>query len=409
MSANSCPQNIWNHTDGCVCAPNGSVTAEADVDLDGGDLFADSPVNQRAAALLADPEFVETFPNLAERYADGDFLSEARGLVGQPLTLTVQKQAWDGRDSIDTGTADFDFAPVMTVMDEENRHAIAEDVIVNGLSNDEGDNLYIEARNRGLVEDHDGPFYVRDDSAFENDQIAAWDLANPSGDVRTALMAATSDLYSRSHQDAVNARRDLFLAEQRQERLALAKRLLDEDVPPGSTIALKIHGLSADENGACHVSLGEATDAHGNKVEGWRSGLRTPSKSDHTGATRYDAFLDDNDQDRINVDKVYAWVASGAPADHWATPTSRTTRSSVGNTGKMDTRITRVGERYERDGKAYEVVRVTPAGAAGTSHADGPTVHAKIVREDGTLSDFTADIWSGSTSYPASAFAPLDD
>ena len=33
MSANACPQNVWNHTDGCTCLPNGSVTAEVDVDL----------------------------------------------------------------------------------------------------------------------------------------------------------------------------------------------------------------------------------------------------------------------------------------------------------------------------------------------------------------------------------------
>ena len=33
MSANPCPQNIWNHTDGCTCTPNGSVTSEAEVDL----------------------------------------------------------------------------------------------------------------------------------------------------------------------------------------------------------------------------------------------------------------------------------------------------------------------------------------------------------------------------------------
>lgn len=78
--------------------------------------------------------------------------------------------------------------------------------------------------------------------------------------------------------------------------------------------------------------------------------------------------------------------------------------SASGDTGPMDTRIARIGERYDRDGKTYEVVRLTPAGSAGTSHADGPTVHAKIVRDDGSLSDFTADIWSGSTTYPASEF-----
>ena len=34
MTANACPQNIWNHADGCTCAPSGTLTAEAaDVDL----------------------------------------------------------------------------------------------------------------------------------------------------------------------------------------------------------------------------------------------------------------------------------------------------------------------------------------------------------------------------------------
>jgi hypothetical protein len=32
--SNPCPNNTWNHTTGCTCVPNGSVTAEvADIDL----------------------------------------------------------------------------------------------------------------------------------------------------------------------------------------------------------------------------------------------------------------------------------------------------------------------------------------------------------------------------------------
>lgn len=82
--------------------------------------------------------------------------------------------------------------------------------------------------------------------------------------------------------------------------------------------------------------------------------------------------------------------------------------ASTGDTGPMDTWSTQVGERFVRDGKTFEVVRISPAGSAGTSRADGPTVHAKIVRDDGTLSDYTADIWSGSMSNPASAFTKAE-
>ena len=32
--SNPCPNNTWNHTTGCTCVPNGSITAEAaDIDL----------------------------------------------------------------------------------------------------------------------------------------------------------------------------------------------------------------------------------------------------------------------------------------------------------------------------------------------------------------------------------------
>jgi hypothetical protein len=70
----------------------------------------------------------------------------------------------------------------------------------------------------------------------------------------------------------------------------------------------------------------------------------------------------------------------------------------------MDTFAAQVGERYERDGTTYEVARITPPGAAGTRVSDGPVVHLKPVREDGNIGDFTADVWTGSISYPAAAY-----
>ena len=317
MSANPCPQNIWNHTDGCTCTPNGSVTAEVtDIDLTGLSPASKTRITERAAERLADPEFVAKHPTLAALYADEDFLADAREMEGQGMSLAVQFQEWDSRDNaVDLHQAGFDPAPVLAVMDEKDRLALAEKTALRGYSNDEGDGLYIDAQQRGLVEHHSGPFYVYDPSPMDRTQVAAWELANPA-DRRKALMAAVPDLYSQAHGQAQEARRAAFYAERRTEGLSFAKRLLDEDVPAGSTVALKIHGGSADEDGACNISFGQATDADGNVITSWTPGLRAPSRADRTGITRYDGFLDDNDQDRISVDKVYAWVAAGAPADY---------------------------------------------------------------------------------------------
>lgn len=86
------------------------------------------------------------------------------------------------------------------------------------------------------------------------------------------------------------------------------------------------------------------------------------------------------------------------------TPTPTPTRTRT----PMDPWSTKVGDRFLRDGRVWEAVRVTPAGANGTSRLDGPTIHAKIVREDGGLSDHTSDIWSKSITNPASAYTRLE-
>ena len=59
--------------------------------------------------------------------------------------------------------------------------------------------------------------------------------------------------------------------------------------------------------------------------------------------------------------------------------------------------------RHTSTGKLRRVVRITPAGSAGTRVSDGPVWHARVVDENGDdiPSGHTADIWRGSLSYPA--------
>lgn len=69
----------------------------------------------------------------------------------------------------------------------------------------------------------------------------------------------------------------------------------------------------------------------------------------------------------------------------------------------------KTGDWLERDGKVYEITRITPAGSAGRSHLDGPTYHATIV-VDGKVrrGGHTVDIWAGSLSNPISAFSEAE-
>jgi hypothetical protein len=73
----------------------------------------------------------------------------------------------------------------------------------------------------------------------------------------------------------------------------------------------------------------------------------------------------------------------------------------------MNTSTARIGDRLTRDGRTYQVTRITPAGAHGTRVSDGPTVHATIVDPETDaprVGGFTVDIWTGSMSYPAAAY-----
>ncbi len=69
-----------------------------------------------------------------------------------------------------------------------------------------------------------------------------------------------------------------------------------------------------------------------------------------------------------------------------------------------------VGDVIERDGQKMIISRISPAGQAGTSHADGPTYHAVFMDEDGKprMNGLTKDIWSKSMSNPTSAWTKVE-
>lgn len=72
----------------------------------------------------------------------------------------------------------------------------------------------------------------------------------------------------------------------------------------------------------------------------------------------------------------------------------------------------RVGDRIERNdtGKIFEITRIAPAGANGTSHLDGPTYYATIVVDGQVVKrGFTATIWSKSMSFPTHAYTLLEN
>ena len=67
-----------------------------------------------------------------------------------------------------------------------------------------------------------------------------------------------------------------------------------------------------------------------------------------------------------------------------------------------------IGDRLVdvRDSTEYEVLWIAPAGAGGTSEADGPTYHARLVGHDGVpiARGLTIPIWSRSRLYPTECF-----
>lgn len=63
----------------------------------------------------------------------------------------------------------------------------------------------------------------------------------------------------------------------------------------------------------------------------------------------------------------------------------------------------------DADGKQRIITRITPPGAAGTRVSDGPVFHARLAIDGVEIPNgHTADIWSGSMSYPTRDFTPAE-
>lgn len=99
MTPNPCPQNIWNHASGCVCASNGTITAEVDLDLDA---FA-SEAKDTADRLRRDADAHLALSQRIEVYAL---------LKDYPADYSIETMLWP-EDANDDGTFDVNLRGVL--------------------------------------------------------------------------------------------------------------------------------------------------------------------------------------------------------------------------------------------------------------------------------------------------------
>lgn len=103
----------------------------------------------------------------------GDRATPPGHWTGKPFHLTVQPQAWVNDYAVDAGPAeDFDVAPVLHTMDQEQRERFLESV----ETGDTDDDVYLEAAADGRVSDGYGPFYITGDA----DDLQEWIQDNPA-------------------------------------------------------------------------------------------------------------------------------------------------------------------------------------------------------------------------------------
>lgn len=105
-----------------------------------------TPPNRQPEGIPAGGQFA------ASVHAEPD-VSLASSAVPAKIMVTATLQAWSRDYAIDIETVEFDAGPILAEMTPEQRSALED-------SSSESDNLYQEAVRRGLVKDHDGPFYV---------------------------------------------------------------------------------------------------------------------------------------------------------------------------------------------------------------------------------------------------------
>lgn len=102
-------------------------------------------------------------------HAEPDTALEAPAAPARPIRAVVNFQVWRNDYAMDVGTAEFDAAPILASLSREQRQAIADG------DHAEADVLYEEARRLGLVDDHDGPFWVDVESELTDAMAEGWD------------------------------------------------------------------------------------------------------------------------------------------------------------------------------------------------------------------------------------------
>ena len=93
-----------------------------------------------------------------------------------PFLVSVQPQYWRGDYAIDAGPeVVFDAAPLLVDLPEHERRAIFKALAENDYSHYDLDDLYLQAADRGLVQDGFGPFYVS--ATMTDADMLAWEVA----------------------------------------------------------------------------------------------------------------------------------------------------------------------------------------------------------------------------------------
>lgn len=112
--------------------------------------------------------------------SESETLHARAALRGQPCTVSAVLQRWDkDEDLLDIDYIEFDAAPLIRLLDDEARAALANAASRNfGSFQDHGDALFDAARKAGLVS-HDGPTELRLEEPSDADFVH-WLVENPA-------------------------------------------------------------------------------------------------------------------------------------------------------------------------------------------------------------------------------------
>lgn len=107
--SNPCPNNTWNHTTGCTCVPNGSMTAEV-VDVD---LMTDAYVAHGTPMSSMPEPSPDAWAHQASAPPKADFVrDQTKSIPGgaAEATANILRRALDAGDDPERAYAAYDYA-----------------------------------------------------------------------------------------------------------------------------------------------------------------------------------------------------------------------------------------------------------------------------------------------------------